>query len=131
MISRSDLKKLARTRLADSEILFSNRRYDGAVYLCGYAIELALKARICQTLKWLEFPASSKEFESYRSLRTHDLDVLLHLSGIEDRIKTNHLTDWSIIATWDPEARYKSSTTVKRRDASNMLGSVKRLLKVL
>ena|SRR6185503_7875103 len=131
MISRIDLRKIARARLADSNILFANGRYDGAVYLSGYAIEVALKARICQTLKWSEFPASSKEFESYRSLRTHDLDVLLHLSGIENKIKTNHLTDWSIIATWDPQARYKSMSAVKRADASKMLGAVKRLLQVL
>ncbi|MEK8021038.1 MAG: HEPN domain-containing protein, partial [Candidatus Parabeggiatoa sp.] len=52
-------KKIARSRLQESEILFSNRKYDAAVYLSGYAIELALKARICKTLKWSQFPDSS------------------------------------------------------------------------
>ena len=47
---------LAKSRLQESEILFSKRKYDVAVYLCGYAMELALKARICKTLKWSEFP---------------------------------------------------------------------------
>jgi HEPN domain-containing protein len=130
MISRIDLRKLANARLADSEILFEKGRYDGAVYLSGYAIEVALKARICRTLKWPDFPSSAKEFEPYRSLRTHDLDVLLSLSGIEKKIKPKHLTEWSIIATWDPEVRYKS-TKAKRQDALSMIEAVKTLLKVL
>jgi len=130
MISRIDLRKLAAARLADSEILFENRRYDGAVYLSGYAIEVALKARIRRTLKWPDFPSSAKEFEPYRSLRTHNLDVLLSLSGIESKIKPRYLTEWSIIATWDPEVRYKS-TKAKRQDALSMMEAVKTLLKVL
>jgi HEPN domain-containing protein len=130
MISRTDLRRLARARLADSEVLFTKGRYDGAVYLSGYAIEVALKARICRTLKWSEFPSSKKEFEPYRSLRTHDLDVLLRLSGIENRIKTKNLTEWSIIATWDPEVRYKS-TKAKHQDALSMIEAVKTLLKIL
>jgi HEPN domain-containing protein len=130
MISRINLRKLATARLADSEILFENGRYDGAVYLSGYAIEVALKARICRTLKWPDFPSSAKEFEPYRSLRTHNLDVLLSLSGIENKIKTKHLTEWSIIATWDPEVRYKS-TQAKRQDALSIIEAVKTLLKVL
>ncbi len=56
-------------------------RYDGAVYLAGYTVELALKARICEVLNWSGYPATSKEFDGYRSFRTHDLRVLLSLSG--------------------------------------------------
>lgn len=130
MISRTELKKLARARLVDSKVLYEERRYDGAVYLSGYAIELALKARICRTLKWAEFPLSTKEFESYKSLRTHNLDVLLSLSGIESKIKAGYFTEWSVIATWDPEVRYKS-TKAKRTDALAMIDAVERLLRVL
>ena len=65
MIHRTDLRKLARTRLGDAQKLFESKRYDGAIYLAGYAIELALKARICQTLEWPGFPESRREFENY------------------------------------------------------------------
>ena len=51
MIQTNDIKDIARARLQDADILLTSGRYDGAIYLCGYAIELALKARICQTLK--------------------------------------------------------------------------------
>jgi hypothetical protein len=37
--------------LIDAEVLLNAKRFDGSVYLCGYAIELGLKKRICETLK--------------------------------------------------------------------------------
>ena len=82
MIARNELRKIARTRLKEAEVLYQNKKYDGAIYLCGYAIEAVLKARICRTLKWTGFPQSRSEFQSYQSFRTHDLDILLNLSGI-------------------------------------------------
>jgi len=49
---------------------------------------LALKARICRTLKWRDFPQSGREFDDFRSLRTHDLEILLKFSGIWERVKS-------------------------------------------
>jgi hypothetical protein len=63
------------------------------MYLCGYAIELSLKARICRTLKWVGYPDTAREFENYKSFKTHDVDVLLRLSGIEDRINRDLLKE--------------------------------------
>jgi hypothetical protein len=131
MIHRSELRKLVQARLKDADILCANRRYAGAVYLCGYAVELALKARICQTLKWAGFPETRQEMQDYRSFVVHDLDVLLHLSGVERQIKTNYLSAWSIVATWDPELRYQPIRQTTRQDALNMLNAVKTLAKVL
>lgn len=131
MISRKDLKKIARNRLKDAEMLLVGRRYQGAIYICGYAIEIALKARICKTLKWQGFPENRKEFENLKSLKTHNLDILLSLSGVEGKIKTNHLADWSVVATWDPETRYKSTSKVLKSDAQNMIESTNRLIKLL
>jgi HEPN domain-containing protein len=45
MVSRTDLVRRARAHLRDAEILVSEQRYAGAVYLCGYAVEIAMKAR--------------------------------------------------------------------------------------
>ncbi len=103
MIPRNELRKIAHARLRDAEILYKNRRYDGAVYLCGYAVEVALKARICRTLKWAGYPATRSEFQSYQSFKTHDLDVLLNLSGVESKIKIQYFAEWSDIAAWEPE----------------------------
>ena len=114
MISTVDLKNVVKARLKDAQILYRARRYDGAVYLCGYAIELQLKYRICKTLKWSEFPLSNNEFKNYHSFKTHNLDILLHLCPKEDRIKKYFLADWSIVAKWDPEMRYNIMGVIVR-----------------
>ena len=131
MLTRNDLSKISRARLKDSEILFNSRRYDGAVYLCGYAIEIALKARICKTLRWDGYPSSKGEFQNFLSFKTHNLDVLLSLSGIERKIKTEYLTEWSAVTAWDPEARYKPIGSVTNKDAMLMIDSAKILLRIL
>jgi hypothetical protein len=88
MIARGELRRIARARLGDAEALFAAHRYDGAMYLCRYAVELALKARICRTLHWDGFPSTAGEFASYQSFRTHNLDVLLNLAGLVQSIPT-------------------------------------------
>ena len=131
MIPINELRKMAAARIQDAVILQKGKRYDGAVYLCGYSAELILKARICKTLKWKEFPSTNKEFEGLQTFKTHKLDLLLHLSGFEAKIKTSFLADWSIVAAWDPETRYSIVGTVDSIDASNMIESAKIIINAL
>jgi hypothetical protein len=131
MISTGDLARIARARLADAKALRSKRRYDGAIYLCGYAVEVALKARICKTLKWPGLPETQKEFSAFKTFHIHDLDVLLTFSGVEDRVKTAYLAEWSVVRTWGPESRYKIPGSATLADANNMLKAVQTLIKVL
>mgnify|MGYP001572701673 CR=1 FL=1 len=131
MISAKDLRDIASARLADSEVLRKERRFDGATYLCGYVVELTLKARICDTLKWAGFPQTRSEFENYRSFRTHSLDVLLSLTGVERDVKTKCFAEWSIVVKWDPEVRYKPIGTAKEQDADLMIESTKALLAII
>jgi hypothetical protein len=53
-ISPDELKALSEEWIADSELLIRESRFGTAYYLCGYAIEMALKRRICLTLDWKE-----------------------------------------------------------------------------
>lgn len=99
MIPRADLDKIARARLRDAEALYRARRYDGAVYLCCYAVEIALKARICKTLGWDGYPSTGGEFRQYQSFRTHNLRVLLRLSSIEARTKATAMVAWSEVVS--------------------------------
>jgi HEPN domain-containing protein len=108
VIAIADLRAIAEARLDDANVLLANNRFDGAGYLCGYAVELALKAQICTTLNWQGFPETGKEFENLGSFKTHKLEVLLRLSGQEQRIKSERFSEWSAVETWDPEARYKA-----------------------
>jgi hypothetical protein len=130
MISTKELRDISQARLRDAEVLLQAKRFDGAFYLSGYAVELALKARICRTLKWPDFPATQQEFKGLQSVKTHDLEVLLKFSGVEARIKTKHLQEWSPVVDWNPEKRYQAIGLSPQR-ATDMVMYVKRLLKVL
>ena len=95
MITTSELLNIARARLRDAQVLVRANRFDGAYYLCGYSVELALKVRICKTLKWSGFPEAGQDFKGLQSLKTHDLEVLLKLSGVENRIKRKYIASGS------------------------------------
>ena len=131
MIDQAELRKIAEERLKDAEALLAAGRYDGAIYLGGYVVELALKSRICIALNWKGFPQTRSEFQKYLSFKTHDLDVLLSLSGAEETIKTGYLAEWSAVATWDPEARYNPIGSADKNNAELLLESAKKLLGVL
>ncbi len=128
MISVNELRSLCKDRIKEAEALTKSKLYDGAFYLCGYAVEMGLKKRICRTLHWNKgYPHTEAEFKNLASFKTHNLDVLLHLSGIEDKIKKQFLSEWSIVTAWKPEIRYASRTKTAEM-AKGMLAAVKKLL---
>jgi HEPN domain-containing protein len=131
MVSIVELRRIARGRLRDADVLLEAGRYDGAIYLCGYAIETALKARICRTLKWPGYPDTRREFEGFQSFRTHDFAALLRLSGIENKIKANHFTAWNTVLKWDPNVRYSAIGSTSSQEAAEMIQSTKALLGAL
>jgi len=131
MISRTDLQKMAQAKLEDAEVLLQAQKYDSAVYLCGYAIELALKARICLVLNWNEFPSSKAEFQKYQSFKTHELEVLLRLSGTEAIMRTKYLNAWSDVVDWNPEMRYQLVGSTPPHEAHAMIAATKFLLSEL
>ena len=131
MLSIPNLIEISKERLKDAETLLNARRYDGAAYLCGYSIEVALKLKICQTLNWIGFPSTNKEFEKYKSLKTHDLDVLLSFTGIETIVKATYLFEWSAVSVWNPEVRYNPIGLINPADAVLLVNSAKTLIRIL
>ncbi len=131
MIAVDDLKKTAREYLRAATVLRRQGSFDSAVYLRGYAVEIALKARICRTLKWAGFPESNSEFSNKSSLKTHDLEALLEFTGVLDRIKVQLLADWSIVKPWRPEQRYWPVGTLSQVEADKMIAATRNLLKAL
>ncbi len=109
MPTRAELKELARTRLQKAKTLYNSGLYDGASYLAGYVVELALQARICKTPDVNAYPETG---EIGRSFRTHKLDDLIRLAGLQrkfDRAKASRpclLTSWSLVTTWSEQVRY-------------------------
>jgi hypothetical protein len=131
MLTKQELRLIARARLQDAEALFRANRYDGSIYLCGYAVEIGLKNKICKTLRWNEFPSARSEFQNLQSFKTHNLDMLLKLSGVEDKIITNFLADWSIVREWEPDARYKPIGSASLQEAQLMIDASKIILRQL
>jgi hypothetical protein len=87
--------ELAKARMKDAEVLLANNRNDGAAYLCGYAVEFTLKARICTLLGWTTYQIS----RGYESFKTHDLPILLSLSGCEQKnvVGSPFASEWSTV----------------------------------
>jgi HEPN domain-containing protein len=131
MLVTKQLLEIARARILDAKILLEAKRFHGAMYLCGYAVEVRLKWRICKTLGWKEFPEKDGEFKGLGTFKTHDLDVLLRLSGTEALVKRRYFAEWSQVAQWDPEVRYKPIGTATKPDAQQMFTAASTLAKVL
>jgi HEPN domain-containing protein len=131
MLDIKELRKLSKVRIKEAELLFSNRGYDTSAYLCGYAVEFALKYRICKCLKWSSFPGTNSEFGDLKFLKTHDYETLLRLTGKADLIKATSMPEWSVVMKWDPENRYNPLGTFTKTDARDMIASTKKIVEVL
>lgn len=136
MYTLDELTEMANSKLEDAKALYDAGRFDGAIYMTGYAIELWLKACICKTLNWQGFPEKNGEFSRSKSkLKTHDLIALREFSGIEEKINREYKAEWSTVVNWSPERRYsrnllKSSEEQSKLEAATIIDAAKTLLKV-
>lgn len=126
-LSIADVEVLAEARLHDAEALFAAGRYDGARYVCGYAVELKLKARISRAHGWSVYPPTAPLAQP---LKTHDLEVLLLLSTMHATIIGGHGGLWSAVVAWNPEQRY-AVTAFTAQDAQKMIDATRALMAVL
>jgi hypothetical protein len=116
MNSIQDIKDLADLRFKEAQILLANGCPDGAYYLGGYALELALKAVICKNWGVDDLFADSNQHpkEAIRVLKVHDFHRLLLFSGLLEKHKVEKLsphfsTNWSNVEKWSEAARYNKS----------------------
>ena len=130
MLSKQNLYDLAKCRYEEAKILLMNHQPDGAVYLCGYAIELMLKRRIVNVLDWDGFPETRSEFDRKQTFKVHNLGMLLHLSGLERKLQADTIlyAIWQIAGTWDSEIRYKQVGNTTTSDAQNIIDASKDIL---
>jgi hypothetical protein len=109
-MNRRDLQRLAESRLEDARILLANRRYGAAYYLCGYAVECALKACIAQQIKRHEYPPSAN---FSRDLFTHELSKLIALADLQGSLRNRSAvrpgfqSNWETVSRWTVESRYQ------------------------
>jgi len=123
-MTRKELQKIALIRLKEAKTLYDNELYDGAVYLCGYVVEAALKARICRHLQMKEYLDTGDMKSMFLS---HNFDRLLFLSGLKNRInlanrrRTNLFKHWSLLTNWTPDMRYASAGTYNQQYARDII----------
>lgn len=133
MISINELENIANERLADAQWLIKGQRFDGAIYLCGYCLEIAFKVRLCKDANRAYFPETSLEFKQHnlKHWQTHSLQELSALCRLDGFFKKKcQLEFYSVEAIWSVEMRYKTSC-LQKEDAADFLGAVKKLLKVI
>lgn len=133
-LTRSNLQQLAESRLQEAKCLMKNGLLDGAVYLAGYSLELALKARVCALLD-SDYPLE----DPFRSFRTHSYETLLRLAGLEKILDQQKFLDaafnsnWSTLvgtsgATrtegWSETWRYRSLGSVSDAEANRFISAL-------
>ena len=111
----TELKQLTQLRLKEANALCDKQLYDGACYLAGYCIELALKAAICKRMGTPNFFDTIKP-ETARAFKIHNLEELVTLAGLRTQFNqqiNNNIqfqNNWSTIKTtinWSEQLRYQ------------------------
>ncbi len=118
-MNRSDLQDLSNIRLREARALFRDKKYDGAYYLCGYAIECALKACIAKNTQIYDFPPNP---QIINKIYTHDFVKLIQAAGLSDYLETEKNSNpqfkimWKTVTDWSESSRYKKHRRVKVND---------------
>ncbi|HEY2410860.1 MAG TPA: hypothetical protein VGI40_01380 [Pirellulaceae bacterium] len=110
----TELTKASAERLTDAKSLIGARRYRGAVYIAGYAVECILKTKLmqrfnCRNLDELDDKLRKRrQIGEDRSLFTHELILLVTLLDCIDRIQADRRIRkyFSHVSQWTPHWRY-------------------------
>lgn len=121
-MDRKKLQKLAKIRLKDAAALLGRRRWSGAYYLCGYAIECALKACL---LRYISESGAIFSDPSYlkrlADCWTHDLVKLVNLAGLDADFGTARAANptldnfWIVAKNWKETSRYEERTEAEAK----------------
>jgi HEPN domain-containing protein len=99
-------------RVGDAQALLKARRWDGAYYLAGYAIECALKACIARSFRRDHIPDDPKLLGK---IYVHDLRALLNLAGLKSPLDTAMSTDPQLEVAWGNVVRWTETSRYERR----------------
>lgn len=126
MISLKSLER-ARRALDDSD-------WDDAAHRAGFAVELALKARVCTSRQLADFPQDKATLKARgldKGLHSHDLEKLLRLSPNSFHLAHFGSVRWDVVAAWDNEDRYKDLGNVNEAAARSMVDECTQLIREL
>jgi HEPN domain-containing protein len=116
-VTRADFQQLAEVRIKEAEALLNLGLWDGAYYLTGYAVEVALKACIIKALMARDaFPGNKVEYW------THDFGKLLELADLRAALSAataadaTLLVNWGTAKDWKEDRRYHRITEIEAKD---------------
>jgi hypothetical protein len=99
-------------------VLLGAGHWDGAYYLCGYAVECALKACIARRVRRYDFPDRDLATQSY----SHNLAQLVRVAGLESQLQADLGGDpalavnWAVVKDWAERSRYERRRAQEARD---------------
>jgi hypothetical protein len=121
-VDRKKLQNLAKTRLKDAKALLGRRRWSGAYYLCGYAIECRFKACLLRYLGESEAIFGDPDYlKRLARCWTHDLAELVNLAGLDAVFGAargaNPVLDafWRVTNDWTETSRYEEKSEAEAR----------------
>ncbi len=112
-------------RLNDARALLDKRRYSGAYYVAGYAVECAFKACIAKKARRFEFPPKPTEVK--RDYYTHELQALAKASGLLAKLESGGQLQeyWNTVRDWNEESRYDPRTGKRAKDILDVITNPK------
>ena len=111
-------------RLKDATCLHDADRFQGAIYLCGYALECEIKYRVCRARGVLHMEEG--EAKQYG----HKLPELLDAAGLLRPLTGNrdlYIAFQNISSRWSTEIRYSGGAS-SRRESEKFLKDSRALL---
>jgi HEPN domain-containing protein len=107
-VNRADFQKLADLRIEEAEVLLKAKKYSGAYYLAGYAVECALKACIAKKSKRYDYPDKQLAQKCY----THNVEELVVVAGLQANLKADAdlQLHWAVVKDWSEQTRYERKT---------------------
>ena len=131
----NDQARAGKNRLFDARVLLDASRYQGAMYLAGYAVECSLKAKLmrifqCPNLLKLESKLGDRKgIVDGASVYTHQLEILLRFTQSKPRLRQNSekWRDFLLVNQWIPAWRY-SPDLGSHKEALSFLTAVESVL---
>ncbi len=135
MTNPNDIRTLADWRYEEAENLSKIGYHDGAFYLAGYAVELCLKAKICETLGVTDFYSFHvPRSDLSKTFLIHNLGRLILLSGLYAKFEAEKANGpifkghWDRVNSWSEKSRYDDKGTHDATETNLFLESVKILI---
>lgn len=122
VIARNEFQQLADVRLREAKTLLDSGLWDGAYYLTGYAVEVALKACVINTVldTGAAFLFQDRKFSE--KCWTHDIEKLVELAGLKPRLDaaTSNNTvlnrNWATTKDWKEDRRYHWNSEAEAKE---------------